>query len=146
MSNYWSVVEPFWEAINIYEGPEVFSKTFDSVPRESGLLLAAHLCQSEVCNGGFRQLFANSTGILAPEAAEGFRKIGQPKIAMLIQSAMDLLGSPYSRDREERQVRLKQVAKGSLDLLDEEFFVLIESENGGFQTAADCYAEREQNK
>jgi len=146
MSDYWSIVEPFWEAINIYEGPEVFRQTFDSVPKVSGLLFAAHLCQSEVCNGGFRQFFSNSTGVLAPEAAEGFREIGQSKVAILIQSAIGLLGSPYPRDREEWQVRLRQVRKGSLDLLDEEFFVLIESENGGFQTAADGYSERGQNK
>lgn len=142
MSNYWSTVEPFWEAINIGEGPEVFRKTFETVPRVSGLLFAAHFCQSEVCNGGFRQFFSNSTGVLAPEAAEGFREIGQPKIATLIQSAMGLVGSPYLRDREERQARLKQISKDSLDLLDEEFFDLIESENGGFQEAADSYAER----
>ncbi|WP_369973953.1 DUF4375 domain-containing protein [Polaromonas sp. SP1] len=32
-------------------------------------LFAVHWCQSEICNGGFMQFFANSTGVLAPEVA-----------------------------------------------------------------------------
>jgi len=142
MGDYWSTVAPFWEAINIYEGPEVFRHTFDSAPRVSGLMFAAHSCQSEICNGGFDQFFWNSTGVLAPEAAEGFREIGQPQIAALIESAMDLVGSPYPRDREERQGRLSQLPGGALDALDQKFFALIESEAGGFQDAADRYVER----
>ncbi len=105
-------------------------------------MFAAHSCQSEICNGGFDQFFWNSTGVLAPEAAEGFREIGQPQIAALIESAMDLVGSPYPRDREERQGRLSQLPGGALDALDQKFFALIESEAGGFQDAADRYVER----
>jgi anti-anti-sigma factor len=42
MLGYWSIVEPVWDAINIYDGPEVFAQTFASAPRASGLLFAAH--------------------------------------------------------------------------------------------------------
>jgi len=100
MGNYWSTVEPVWDAIDI-GSPEVFRETFDSAPRVSGLMFAAHFCQSELCNEGFHQFFWNSTGVLAPEAVEGFREIGQSQIAALIESAMNLVGSPYPRDREE---------------------------------------------
>jgi hypothetical protein len=142
MGDYWSTVEPFWDAININDGPEVFRETFDSAPRVSGLMFAGHLCQSEICNGGLHQFFWNSTGVLAPEAVEGFREIGQSQIAALVESAMDLVGSPYPRGREERQGRLSQIPKGTLDALDEKFFALIESEAGGFEKAADRYVER----
>jgi hypothetical protein len=74
---YWSLIEPVWDEIEIYSGPEEFSRTFAGVPRSAGLLFAAHFCQSEVCNGGFNQFFSNSTGVLAPEAIEGFKAIGQ---------------------------------------------------------------------
>ncbi len=84
---------------------------------------------------------SNSTGVLAPEAVEGFREIGQLQIATLVESAMDLVGSPYPGDREERQGRLSQVPEGALDALDQKFFALIESEAGGFQGAADRYVE-----
>lgn len=60
-------------------------------------MFAGHFCQSEVCSGGFEQLFWNPTGVLAPEAVEGFREIGLPQLAALIESAIDLLGPPYPR-------------------------------------------------
>src|SRR5579859_3566898 len=108
---YWSIVGPVWDAIDIYSGPDVFTQTFGSVPRASGLLFAAHFCQSEICNGGFHQFFGNSTGVLATEAVEGFRKIGQYQVATLIEKAMSLVGSEYPRDRKERQTRLEQIGR-----------------------------------
>jgi Domain of unknown function (DUF4375) len=137
------MVEPVWDSVNISDGPAAFRDTFDSAPRISALLFAAHFCQSEICNGGFRQFFWNSTGVLAPEAVEGFREIGQSKVAMLIQSAMQLVGNPYPRDRQERQECLSRVAKDALDALDEKFFLLIDSEAGGFENAADQYVGRQ---
>ena len=142
MSDYWDVVEPFWEAINIYDGPELFLRTVNAVPPLSRLMFAAHFCQSEIPNGGFNQFFWNSAGVLAPETVEGFREIGQLEVATLIEAAMDLLGTPYPRDREERQARLSQASEGALDSLDEKFFAFIETEAGGFDEAADRYVER----
>jgi len=55
---------------------------------------------------------------------------------------MDLVGSPYQRDREERQAHLSQLPENTFDPLDQQFFALIESESGGFQNAADHYVER----
>jgi len=136
---YWSIVEPVWDAINI-DSPEVFAQTFGSVPRASGLMFAAHFCHSEICNGGFHQFFWNSTGVLAPEAVEGFRDIGQTQVAALIEKGMSLFGSVYPRDRKERQARLTEVSRSSLDALDETFYSLIDSEAGGFTAAADRYA------
>jgi hypothetical protein len=105
-------------------------------------MFAAHFCQSVVCSGGFEQFFWDPTGVLAPEAVEGFREIGLPQAAALIEAAMDLLGPPYPRDRGERKSRLSQVPEGALDALDEIFFVLIKSEEGGFIAAANRYVER----
>src|SRR5215469_3732409 len=137
---YWSIVEPVWNAINIGDGPEVFAQTFASVPRVSGLMFAAHFCQSEICNGGFRQFFWNSTGVLAPEAVEGFRDIGQAQVAALIEKGMSLFGTVYPRDRIERRARLAEMSRGSFDTLDETFYALIETEAGGFTSAADLYS------
>jgi Domain of unknown function (DUF4375) len=137
---YWGIVGPVWDAINIYDGPEVFAQTFASAPKASGFLFAAHFCQYEICNGGFKQFFGNSTGVLAPEAVEGFREIGQAQVAALIEKAMSLFGRAYPRDRKERQVRLAELSRSSLDAPDEIFYSLIDSEGGGFTTAADRYA------
>jgi len=98
---YWSVLDPIWDNINI-DSAESFSSTFETVPRDVAVLYAAHFCQSEVCNGGFTQFFSNSTGVLAPEAVEGFRAIGQQKVGDVVQRAISLLGPPYMRDRVAR--------------------------------------------
>ena len=99
---YWTVIEPYWEVVDIYAGPTEFLETFSAVPREAGLLLAAHWCQSEVCNGGFHQFFTNSTGVLAPEALEGFAALGRLDLAELLKSAMSFFGADYPREHEAR--------------------------------------------
>lgn len=90
------------EVVNIYDGPEIFLHTFSQVPRAVGLLYATAFCQVEVCNGGLHQFFGNSTGILAPEAVEGFMAIGQPGIAEIVSKAMAMFPSPYPRDWRTR--------------------------------------------
>src|SRR5271170_2757632 len=102
---YWDVIEPIWDDIDI-DSAESFQQTFRRVPLELGILYAAHFCQSEVCNGGFTQFFWNSTGVLAPEAVQGFIAIGQPKVATVVEKAMSMLGSPYLRDRSARWAAL----------------------------------------
>ena len=148
---YWELVEPVWDTINIYDGPEIFLRTYGEAPRNSALLFAAHFCQSEICNGGFAQFFSNSTGVLAPEALEGFRAIGQSEVARTIEEAMRTLGATYIRDRKARQEVLKalvgvhQDRHRALDEVvfgefDRRFFKLIRTEVGGFEVAADNFA------
>ncbi|WP_321477388.1 DUF4375 domain-containing protein [uncultured Paludibaculum sp.] len=139
---YWSIVEPIWDAMNIYGGPEVFLATFRQVQRDAGLLYAAHFCQSELCNGGFNQFFFNSTGVLAPEALEAFEAIGQIQIANILAQAMASFGSTYLRDRQQRRAALDRLPADCFEELDERFFALIDNEAGGFDTAADGYAAR----
>lgn len=141
MRDYWDVVGALWDVIDFYEGPEVFLKTYNSVPRGSGLIFAAHYCQWDVCSGGFEQFFWNPTGVLAPEAVEGFREIGLPQAAAVTEAAMELLGPSYPRDRGKRKSRLAQLPQGAFDVLDETFFASIKLESGGFRAAASRYVE-----
>jgi hypothetical protein len=155
---YWSVLDPIWDRISI-DTPEMFTQTFGEVSRSVGLLYAAHFCQSEVCNGGFTQFFWNSTGVLAPEAVDGFIAIGQPHVADVLQRAMNMLGSPFRRDRAARWSALDALRDehdkqpdptdrplnkniDSLRKLEREFYSLRASEAGGFGNAADAYAKR----
>ena len=107
--DYGRLVRPVWGRISIYDRPEVFLRQYRQVRPEVGHLFAAHWCQSEVRNGGFRQFFGNSTGVLAPEAVEGFRAIGLPECAELLAEAMRYFGVPYPRERVERQTRLSEL-------------------------------------
>ena len=146
--SYWTVLESNWETIDIYHGPETFLRTFSTVRREVGLLFAAHWCQAEVCNGGLGQFFGNSTGVLAPEAVEGFRVLEQTQIAELVTEAMGLLGQPYERERGRRNDLLDLLPDDTYDRigralgdLNQKFYGLIRSEAGGFEAAANRYAE-----
>jgi Domain of unknown function (DUF4375) len=142
--SYWTLIEPHRDRVSIYDGPGAFLQEFKATPEPSRHLLAAHWCQSEICNGGFEQFFFNSTGVLAPEAVEGFHAIGLHVVASVVQQAMELLGAEYPRDREVRNEILDAVKDASnsnaFDSLDEEFFKLIRTENGGWDEAANKYA------
>src|ERR1700722_15197167 len=94
---YWSLIEPVWFPLNSSwdDGCEEFLRQFRAVRPEVGNLYAAHWCQSEVCNGGLHQFFSNTTGLLAPEALEGFRAIGLTDCAEILAEAMKFFGSPY---------------------------------------------------
>lgn len=138
--SYWDLVDTVWDAINIYEGATVFLESYDRADPAARLLFASHFCQSEVRNGGFWQFFGNSTGVLAPEAADGFREIGQTQVASLVRQAMATFGPTYVRDRTERGGVLNSLPRDCFAFLDRQFFSLIRSEAGGFEAAADNYA------
>jgi hypothetical protein len=146
---------------------ESYSSSVANLPRSIVLLYAAHFFLAEVHNGGFLQFFWNSTGLIAPEAVEGFMAIGMPQLAALLKTTAAPLGSPYPRDRNSRwdallmasgrsQRELKQIFKRTPNmylafaeatkplLFDEQnrlVWELAESENGGFQEAATRYSQ-----
>ena len=143
---YWSVLEPAWNAVSIYDGAARFQREFATISTKACNLLAAHWCQSEVCNGGFHQFFTNSTGVLAPEAVEAFRVLGMPELARVVAQAMLWFGPLYPRDQSTRQAALSGFAAGDpkasspFEQLDTSFYRLLDSESGGFYRAADEYA------
>jgi hypothetical protein len=101
--DYWTLIEPVWLRLNYtWDDLDLFVREFQSVQREIGHLYAGNWCQSEVVNGGFHQFFSNTTGLLAPEAVEGFRAIGVVAWAEILAEAMWHFGTPYPRDRDER--------------------------------------------
>lgn len=104
---YWHVLEPYWDRIDIYNGPERFLATYDALPPQVRVLFAAHFCESEVSNGGLHQFFMNPTGVLAPEAVEALRRIGLPDAADVLQRASDFFGVPYPRQQQDRVDRLE---------------------------------------
>jgi hypothetical protein len=145
---YWMVVEPYWEAVDIYNGEEEFLRTFAPLPEPAKHLLAAHWCQSEVCNGGFHQFFTNPTGVLAPEAAQGFEAIGMPVVAALVAEAMVTFGAPYPREQEQREQHLSSIPGESraewdpFTALDAAFYSEIGEEGALLYRAAPEYALR----
>ena len=167
LSSHWDVLEPHFKAINIYENAETLAASIADIPRHIVLLYAAHMCQSEVHNGGFLQLFWNGTGIIVPEAIEAYKTIGMPIMASLLEQAAHPLGSPYPIERDDRwdallfasglnEAELEAIFKAEdnfyiafvkatkhlpFDDLDRQFWDAVKTENGGFETAATRYAK-----
>ena len=149
---YKDLIKPIWDTVSIYDGPETFLAQYSAAPEAARTLFAAHWCQSEVQNGGFEQFFANSTGVLAPEAVEAFVRIGMPEVAKVVDTALGRLGSPYPRDQEKREVELERISAlipeddySAFDELDGQFYQLLKTEAGGFVAAADSFALRMRN-
>lgn len=138
----WALVEPVCDLIDIYNGPAAFLESIKDIRRPATLLHASLSCEQEVCNGGFNQFFSNSTGVLAPEALEGFRAIGQHEVANVLEQAMTAFGSEYLRERNARQEVLQSFTKDHFAGLNRRFFALIREEAGGYATAEDNYASK----
>lgn len=100
---------PDCDCVEMYGTPEEYKASIANIPRESLLILSALNCDGEVCNGGFRQFFRNSTGVLAPEAVEGFELLGFPDCAKALRDAMSLFGDEYTRDRSERHILIEEL-------------------------------------
>jgi hypothetical protein len=140
---YWAVLEPYWDAVSIYDGRAVFEEGFRALPPAIGALFAGHWCQSEVRNGGFHQFFYNSTGVLGPEAHDAYAALGMPHLAAVVREALGVLGEPYPFERQERQATLAALSRTALqrlESLDERFYEHANSEAGGWETAADRWA------
>src|SRR5262245_40957773 len=99
---YWAVLDPIWDEVSIYDGVKKFTRDFERANPIARTLFAAHWCESEVSNGGFRQFFANSAGILAPEALAAFRNLGMPRTAAIVEQAIGTFGPEYPRGRKKR--------------------------------------------
>ena len=143
---YWSVLEPYWDRIDIYNGPEQFLATYKAVPRVARTLFAAHFFESEVANGGLHQFFTNSTGVLAPEALEAFRQIGFSRTAAVLERAMAFFGTPYPREQDDRIERLEAVSGATraewdpFFELDDELYDSLGPEHQDFYNALDRLA------
>jgi len=150
---YWRWIEPAWVPLNRSWdlGPVGFLRQFNAVRPEVGHLYAAHWCQSEVRNGGLHQFFSNSTGILAPEAREGFEAIGLVEWAAILSEAMQSLGNPHPRCPIARQAVLKDLVGPIHERkredwdpfyhLDERFYAWLHAEPDRWERMADRYAE-----
>ena len=136
-------IDEVWEQIEVYEGADTFLKTYAAAAQPAAAIYAAHWAQAEICNGGFKQLFGNSTGVLSPEAVQGFHLISMPKTAALLVAAMEQLATPFPRERPERQALLAHLPKRFFDELERKFYAELDAENGGFTVAVSSFIARQ---
>lgn len=70
-STPFEIVEPAWNAANIYDSVDEYDRSLASFSKEQRLLVAVSWYIAEVNNGGHAQFYGNSTGIVWPDALEG---------------------------------------------------------------------------
>jgi hypothetical protein len=144
---YWAHIESAFDSVDIYSGPSVFLANCNKLELRTVNLLAAHWCQSEVCNGGFHQFFHNSTGVLAPEALRGFSAMNIVEWEQALGQAMGFFGPKYPREQEERRKALPSPVKSArrevwdpFYELDERFYDWLKPDQDRWNRVADNYA------
>jgi hypothetical protein len=137
-------VADVWDRVNIYDGGETFLRDLAAIPEAKRHLVVAFWCDREVINGGFQQLFWNSTGVLVPEAAAAYRALGLDLAAALFEAALHHFPHPYPRDCMTRRRTFTQLPgkdyppPGQFDRLDKAYYDLFPGPE--FGRAADAYA------
>ena len=86
------------------------------------------LVDSEIDNGGFSQLFTNSTGDLTEEAVRGAERFGLPEHAELLRAASaELFPDGVALDQETRfgqWERLDDSADAAIESFDDRWYAL----------------------
>ncbi|MBV8582225.1 MAG: DUF4375 domain-containing protein [Candidatus Eremiobacteraeota bacterium] len=146
------LVESLYDKLGSWETVEEFLTQLQKMPHQLAILLGAYWTYGEVGNGGFVQYFWNSSGIIAPEAVLGFQALDMPQCATIVERAMSHFGTPYPRNREQRHALIEGADEGwdmfkegrniALDQLNDDFFPLVNEENGGFEATATRYVLR----
>jgi hypothetical protein len=112
------IVEPLRWLSSIYDGPGMYEHSLSQFSQAQRMVRALLLYIYEVDNGGHKQFFSNSSGVVWRDAMEGFKAIGLPRGASILAIAAERLGGDPSLDRGERQEQLEEYQPDFGDLDD----------------------------
>lgn len=98
---------------------------------------------SEVSNGGFLQFFDNPTGVLAPEAVQGFHRMGISELATLLDRAMKIVGhNEYPREQEARNLISLKLPVTTFKDIERELYGIGGDNLGKVHDVMDAYATK----
>ena len=146
---YPQTYQPYYDKFNFYEGREKWLESIDNIPIKAVHLFAIHWLHIEVYNGGFWQYFYNSTSASMPEAIDGFKAIGMPEVADIVNASAKKLGSTFPFELEERRLIVGEPFEGKrMDFgdLEDQFYELADTKRLLFRKLpkfvpfADAYA------
>lgn len=144
---YPRVYEPYYDSFDFYHGRAQWEDSIKNIPNKAVHLFAIHWLHLEVYNGGFWQYFYNSTSVSFPEAIDGFKVIGMPNVASIIQEAAAKIGNPFPFDKEARELIVGPPEnKMDFGTFDEKFYELADTDKffrrkPKFVDFADTYAD-----
>jgi hypothetical protein len=119
----WKIIEPVWWIGDIYGSVDDYEHSLAEFSKPQRYLFAIHWYMAEVNNGGHWQFYFNSTGIVWPDALQGFRTIGLDPAVEIMEESIALMGGEPSRDRGERQDQIDRLSPDFNDL-DDRFYDL----------------------
>jgi hypothetical protein len=102
------VFEPMKWGIDIYDGIEAYTQSRQRFSEPQRQLFAMIWYIEEVNNGGHKQFYSNSTGIVWQDACNGFAAMGLKEVASIILDSAKLLGGSPSLDRPSRQAQFEE--------------------------------------
>ena len=140
--SYWEHMKESYNKTSIHDGGVRFREEFTRLPANIGDLLAAHWTLSQISNGGFHQFFANPTGVLAPEAAQGFDRMGLPEVADVIRRAMAHFDGAYPREQQDRESFLDSHGPEVFEALEQQLYEIGLPDLSRIYDAMDQYATR----
>lgn len=117
-----AIIDPVWWSADFYESVDVLEDSLAPFSWAQRLVWAVLWTDAEVCNGGLDQFFSNSTGMIWPEAVEGFAAIGREDLSNILREAVACFPSPPARDRKLRQKALEGLNEGALDDLTNRYY------------------------
>ncbi len=120
-SDMYTIIEPLWWSVNIYDGEDEYNKDLDKFTTEQKYIFAIEWYIAEVNNGGHDQFYFNSTGIVWEDAMKGFEAIGLMNNYEIIKESIERLGGYPNKDREKRQEQLDEYGPDFSDL-DDRFY------------------------
>ena len=123
----WPVIEPMGFGIDIYKGEEECRRSQQRLEPQRQLFAARWYVQ-EVNNGGHKQFYWNSTGIVWQDASDGFAKMAalNEVASDIILDSAKLLGGSHLSIAAVRQTQLEQL-RPSFGELDKRFYRLEKS-------------------
>ncbi len=120
-----SVVQRVLDTVDMYRGPEAYRRSQQALTRSQCWLFAVVWYASEVDNGGHRQFYDNSTGIVWRDARDGFEAFELPRFAEVLSASAERMGGAPPLEREPRQDLLDRLRPDFGDL-DTRFYALDE--------------------
>jgi hypothetical protein len=136
--------QPTAEVINYLislEGIHAGTAVVDALPDPLRWIWAMFLLDADVCNGGFNQYFYNSSGLWVDDAIAGYRAMGMPEYASIVDRAAATAVGPKESEtrRRAREARTLEAFSEtyqhtSLGAFDKEYYAL-----GDYQATTDTY-------
>ena len=141
------VIDAVWWSVSIYDGETVYYRDLIPFSMEQRYVFAIHWYDIEVCNGGHKQFYWNSTGIVWQETLNGFKEMGLKELYDLMQESVNRMGGNPSRMRLERQEQLSRVVDG-FDDLDDRYYDLKYGPNDDdiIENALDSYVRENRER